>query len=93
MSPHFLVNDAVKPVKTSVYYGPLLLAFRTGSGLSRNTRFNIEALRKMVRVEGNGLVNFRVSSASGQSVVLTDYYSAGKDGDNYTSWLCCDSAS
>ncbi len=53
MSPHFLVNDAVKPVKISVYYGPLLLAFRTGSGLSRNTRFNIEALRKMVRVEGD----------------------------------------
>ena len=93
MSPHFLVNDAVKPVYISVYYGPLLLAFRTGSGLSRNTPFNIEALRKMVRVEGDDLVNFRVSSASGQSVVLTDYYSAGKDGDNYTSWLCCDSTS
>ena len=89
MSPHFLVNDTRKPAETSVYYGPLLLAFRTGSGATRSTRFNADAFTGLVLEEGEGLVNFSVETASGRKVTFTDYYTAGKNGDAFTSWIRC----
>ena len=92
MTPHFWIMDnGNRESKLSVYYGPLLLAFRTGEGVPQNTGFDIDTLRALVCSEGEGLVNFSVVSASGRQITLTDYYTAGKNGDSFTSWICCDS--
>ena len=89
MTPHFWFNEAVKPSKVSVYYGPLLLAFRTGNGFTQNTVFDVEAFSGIVPEEGEGLVSFRVKTARGKEAVLTDYYTAGRKGDGYASWISC----
>ena len=73
----------------SVYYGPLLLAFRTGNGFTQNTVFDVEAFSGIVPEEGKGLVSFRVKTARGKEAVLTDYYTAGRKGDGYASWISC----
>ena len=39
--------------------------------------------------EGEGLVSFRVKTARGKEAVLTDYYTAGRKGDGYASWISC----
>lgn len=87
MSPHFWIMDKGNTSKLSVYYGPLLLAFRAVNGINKSTRFDIEDFRGMVCRDGDGLVNFSVTSVTGKDVILTDYYTAGKSGDAYVSWV------
>lgn len=92
MSIHFWVmNYARTNYKVSAYWGPLLLAFQTDDHMSASTRFEMEALRHPRMTEGDGIVNFLISSAKGQEVPFTDYYTAGKSGKPFVSWLNCPS--
>ena len=87
MSPHFWIMNNGRVSKLSVYYGPLLLAFRAVNGINKSTRFEIEELCRMVCQDGEGLVNFTATSVTGKDVILTDYYTAGKSGEAYVSWV------
>ena len=90
MTPHFWIREQGEiPFKLSVYSGPVLLAFKTSDSLRGTTRFSVEALRNMTPIDGDGLVSFTLVSETGKTVILTDYYTAGKDGSNFVSWLTC----
>ncbi len=89
MQLHFWVAEKGSSVgqKVSAYYGPLLLALRESDSVRLSTRFQIDQLREMAQTDGAGLVTFRGVSANGKEVELLDYYSAGKDGNSFASWL------
>ena len=90
MTPHFWVMDqGAVSFKLSVYSGPMLLAFRTSENLTGTVRFDINALRNITPTDGDGIVNFTIESEIGKTVVLTDYYTAGKNGDTFVSWITC----
>lgn len=90
MTPHFWVMEKGQiPFKLSVYSGPILLAFRTSDHLLATTRMDIQELRNMTPTDGEGLVHFTVMSEIGKTVELTDYYTAGKDGTPFVSWITC----
>ena len=91
MSPHFWIAGAGQPAKLSVYHGPVLLAFRAVNGITQNTRFDLDDIREMTCQDGEGLVNFGVNSKNGKHVIFTDYYTAGKNGEPYISWINCKS--
>lgn len=76
--------------KVSVYYGPLLLAYRLDGSLQSTPQFEIDMLRRMEQQNGNGLVSFRGISTKGTEIVFTDYYSAGKDGGAFVSWIAAE---
>ncbi|MCQ2429583.1 MAG: glycoside hydrolase family 127 protein [Clostridia bacterium] len=88
MSVHFWVRDCGKiDYKVSAYWGPVLLAFRSSDDLRPTTNFQMSALRSITPCEGDGIVNFTVVRSDGTTAMLTDYCSAGKDGQPYVSWL------
>lgn len=88
MSIHFWVRDCGKiDYKVSAYRGPVLLAFRSSDDLRPTTNFQMSALRSVTPCEGDGLINLTVVKSDGSTAVLTDYCSAGKDGQPYVSWL------
>lgn len=70
--------------KVSAYRGPLLLACRTEEGQA--PRFTTVSLQNAVMTEGKGLVHLTAETSDG-TVTLTDYYTAGRDGGRYVSWL------
>ena len=90
MAPHFWVSDqTTMSFRVSAYTGPILLAFRTSDDVRATSRFNVEDLRNLTAVPGDGLVNFASRTATEKDVMLTDYYTAGKHGEAYVSWLVC----
>ena len=90
MTPHFWVAEKGKiGSKVSVYTGPVLLAFRVEGDVRATTRFNFSDLANLTACDGNGIVNFETVSSTGKQIRLMDYYSAGKDGCGYVSWLTC----
>lgn len=44
-------------------------------------------MKQMIKTEGNGIVNFKTVTTTGKEIILTDYYSAGKDGTQFVSWI------
>lgn len=92
MTPHFWVSDeTLNASKVSVYTGPVLLAYRSGNGVYANARFNIEDLKSLKPCDGEGIVNFKTVTATGKEVTLTDYYTAGRNGKTFVSWINCPS--
>lgn len=90
MTPHFwIMEQGDVSFKLSAYSGPVLLAFRTSEDLLGTTRFDIASLRNLTPTDGEGIVNFSVESEIGKTVILTDYYTAGKNGDSFVSWITC----
>ncbi len=88
MQMHFwMAEKGTIGQKVSVYYGPLLLAYQTSDSLRPTTRFEIDTLRAMEPIEGDGLVSFRCTSSKGEAVIFTDYYSAGRNGEAFVSWI------
>ena len=86
MRLHYWVSASEKlPGRVSVYHGPLLLAAR-----ENDLHLTRQALESASRIPGDGLVNLQIQTNDGSCALLTDYYTAGKDGQPYTSWLACD---
>lgn len=93
MSPHYWVGEKEVAGKTSVYYGPLLLAF--------DPVYNNFDADKMSSLAAGGLtlkpattsrsiqpwVLFSVKDAEGREMLLCDYATAGAYGNHYASWL------
>ena len=92
MTPHFWIkNTGGQSNKLSVYYGPVLLSFRVTDEIPKTTEFDIDELCSLTLTDGDGIVNFCVNDKSGKNVTLTDYYTAGKTGGKFASWLNCTS--
>ena len=92
MTLHFWVADQSEKTKrkVSVYYGPLLLAFRSDEEADSIITFEFEELRSMEQTNRNGIVSFQGLSKENQKVEFLDYYSAGKNGDYFVSWIIAD---
>lgn len=92
MSVHFWAGEERFAGRTSVYYGPLLMAYdmsMNGYRLLPDTVFHPDALRKAVPSPGDGVHHWAVldvETVSGGTVRLVDYASAGKTGAFYTTW-------
>ena len=88
MQIHFwMAENNTIGTKTSVYYGPLLLSFKVNESIRATAKINISDMKQMIKTEGNGIVNFKTVTTTGKEIILTDYYSAGKDGTQFVSWI------
>ena len=91
MTPHFWIAEKGRiGDKVSVYTGPVLLAFRVEGDVQATTRFNYNDLTNLTACDGSGIVIFETVSSDGKPLRLMDYYSAGRDGCQYVSWLSCE---
>ena len=88
MTPHFWVAPDSAPVagRVSVYRGPILLARRVEDEPPSAIPFL--SLRELSATDGDGIVHLTAHTPDG-SVTLVDYYTAGKDGGRFVSWLPC----
>ena len=87
MQLHFWMTET-GTAKVSAYYGPLLLAFQNNESLRPTTKFTISELKNAVmKDEGDCLAAFTCKTNTGKDVTLMDYYSAGKDGSSFVTWL------
>jgi uncharacterized protein len=93
LSFHFWAGEREQDAKTSVYRGPLLLAFDT-----LHNEADIERVPELdgARLEGVAETSSRMykpwvllkfAGAGGQSVRLCDFATAGAYGTNYKTWL------
>ena len=89
MSPHFWRGEIGTPAegKISVYHGPILLARRG----TENPPVPFAALKSMTLTEGDGMVTLTAHTPT-EDLTLTDYYTAGRDGAAYASWIACEDA-
>ncbi len=88
MAPRFWIADKARlGNKVSVYTGPVLLALRMEGEAGPETRFRLSDLAESTPFEGRSIVDLMAVSSEGKPIRLVDYYSAGKDGCAYVSWL------
>ncbi|MFC1694231.1 beta-L-arabinofuranosidase domain-containing protein [Candidatus Latescibacterota bacterium] len=93
MSPHYWIGERECTGKTSIYRGPILLAWdqRFNEGrvdeipvLNANT---LELVPVVVTDFPHPLSAYRVKAKDGSTVVLCDFATAGMTGTLYRSWL------
>lgn len=96
MSPHFWVGDREFAGKTSVYRGPILLAY--------DPRFNATGFESLAPLRAAQMrrallrwkewpqpwLLLRFEAANGEPVLLCDFASAGTTGTEYHTWLRID---
>ena len=89
MTPHFWYGETGTPAegRISVYRGPVLLAIQG----AENPPIPFAALGALTPTEGEGIVTLSADTPDGQ-LTLTDYYTAGRDGTPYASWIACEDA-
>ena len=87
------IGDGAQLGKTSVYVGPLLLAFdqRDNSmdceDLDELDFTNMALERTEIESEVPPMVAYRAKTADGQEIILRDFATAGAHGTEYRSWL------
>jgi uncharacterized protein len=88
MSVHFWVGDETISNKTSIYYGPVLLAIDSDSLSASGTSLDASAVKKIVFEENKKFWFYGVvPTRDGKQAALVDYASAGHHGEAYTTWL------
>lgn len=93
MSPHFWVGDKELLGKTSIYYGPLLLAFDPVYNKMDDDdipEIDVHTLRLLPTTTARTIqpwVLFTVKNEDGNNLVLCDFATAGAYGNKYISWL------
>lgn len=88
MSIHFWVGDDKFLNKTSIYYGPVLLAMDADSTITSKYKLEAAALKKIVFEKNKNFWFYGlVETTDGKKVALVDYASAGDKGESYTTWL------
>jgi DUF1680 family protein len=94
MSPHFWVGERESFGKTSVYYGPLLLAFDPVYNSMDPDQIPEMDARTLKLTPASApqrsiqpWVLFKLQSVSGKEVALCDFATAGAYGNRYVSWL------
>lgn len=88
MSIHFWVGEDKFSDKTSIYYGPILLAIDSASSTTSGYKLEASAVKKIVFGQNKNFWFYGlVETTGGKKVALVDYASAGDDGESYTTWL------
>ncbi|MDP4206978.1 MAG: glycoside hydrolase family 127 protein [Bacteroidota bacterium] len=88
MSVHFWIGEGNFANKTSIYYGPILLAMDTVCGKNSDYRLDVSNVRKIVFKDNKEFWFYGlVTTTGGKLVALVDYSSAGDKGEEYTTWL------
>lgn len=89
MTVHFLVGEADVKGKTSVYYGPILLALDSHHiTVSLFNTFTVEEILHMEIVAEEGLLlAAHVKNKAGRDVKLIAFADVGSGGSTYQSWL------
>ncbi len=89
MTVHYLVGEQNCAGKTSVYYGPILLALDDNfAKVSLFDALSVEGLKNMTVSGDDGLLlSASVVSDDGKTVRLISFADVGRGGSNYRSWL------
>lgn len=93
MSPHFWAGEREQDAKTSVYRGPLLLAFDTihnDADIDKLPELDAAQMKGVAESSGRQYkpwVLLKFASATGQSMRLCDFANAGAYGTHYKTWL------
>ncbi len=83
LTPHFW--PYAEGNRFSAYCGPVLLAYRTQE--REPLQFTPDAFAAAKPADADALTALQVCAADGMPMLFTDYYSAGKDGSSFASWL------
>jgi len=88
MSIHYWVGENKFADKTSVYYGPILLAMDSTSSTMAVNKLSASEMKK-IKFESNNDYWFYglVETTGGKKVALVDYACAGNKGRSYATWL------
>lgn len=94
MSLHFWQGNYELGGKTSLYVGPILLAYdqRFNGGAQENPTLRLSEVTLSPAQTGDTLwpapnLLLECAAANGETVVLCDFASAGQTGTSYTTWL------
>jgi uncharacterized protein len=88
MSIHYWVGEDGCAGKTSIYYGPVLMAIDTSSSIAAGYKLNASAIKKIVFKENKDYWFYGLlETTDRQKVALVDYASAGHNGKSFTTWL------
>lgn len=93
MSPHFWAGEREQDAKTSVYRGPLLLAFDTlhnEADIDKLPEMDASQMKGIAEPSGRRFapwVLLKFTGADGQSFRLCDFATAGAYGTHYKTWL------
>ena len=88
MSLHYWVGEKQCQETTSIYRGPILLAYRPNSNEDRPTFYAGQMECRLLDGKGSdAIVVLECQTTNGQKVVLRDFDSAGEGGHRYVSWL------
>lgn len=92
MSLHYWAGERQYQGKTSIYYGPVLLAYRVPDGSNPKDAPVFDAKNMTGRlIESNNadgpMVLMEFSDIHGNKIHLSDFDSAGETGQHYISWL------
>lgn len=93
MSPHFWVGERECEGKTSIYTGPILLAwdqrFNEGelTDVPEIDTANLKLIPLIITDYPRPISVYRINSKDGKEIVLCDFATAGMTGTLYRSWL------
>jgi len=92
MSLHYWAGEKQYEDKSSIYYGPVLLAYRVPEGLKSEEVPVFDATNmngRLIESENTDgpFVQMAFSDVHGNRISLLDFDSAGEDGQHYLSWL------
>lgn len=94
MSPHFWQGNYEVGGKTSIYAGPILLAYdqRFNEGKESPSMLQLSDLTLLAATCGDTLypspyILVEAAGVNGESVILCDFATAGQTGTYYTTWL------
>jgi DUF1680 family protein len=88
MSVHYWVGEEECAGKSSVYYGPVLLAWNGDLPTGEAVILEESSLQEIIMEEQPDFWLYgRVRTTDGKEVSLVDYSSAGDKGESYTTWL------
>lgn len=90
---HYWAGENEEENKTSVYWGPILLALDTelsGGAATTDSAIDNNSVKNMKPVlasDNNSWITAEVKTTSGDTAKLVDFASAGQNGQRYTTWL------
>jgi DUF1680 family protein len=88
MSVHYWLGEVECSGKSSIYYGPVLLAMDTDSPTSENCVLDAQSVEKIVFEDHKDFWFYGwVETDKGEKAALVDFSSAGDQGEPYTTWL------
>ena len=88
MLVHFWAGEARCLHKTSIYYGPVLMAVDAVESVTSNLKIDRNSLNYIVFKSSNDFwLEGLARTTDGKEIKLVDFSSAGDRGEEYTTWL------